>query len=212
MTETPSSWPTFTRDVQRCGAVPSRVTRGTVCPGWLLGACLVASLILLWVGWGHSTAATILLIANVLFIIIAVVKGEHEVYTVPAGSAAARVIDHETGTWPRSAVDNVLRARGLQKEEAEKDKEGNITKRTVTGTIATGVTPRPDGDLVLHLRLGPGVTHSQIDAVQEQLARALRVCRVDGGAVTGTSSGETKLVLTMREAPAVPETLDDEWE
>lgn len=210
MTETNSSWPTFTRDVQRCGAVPSSTTRGTVCPGWLLGACLVASLILLWVGWGHSTTATILLIANVLFIIIAVVKGEHETYAVPAGSATARVIDHETGCWPRAAVDSVLQARGLQKIETEKHQDGSETKK-VTGTVATGVTPLKDGDLILHLRLGPGVSHAQLDSIQEQLARALRVTRADGGASTGVSSGETKLLLTMRNAPVVPETLDDEW-
>lgn len=211
MTETEDSWPQFTRDVQRCGAVPSSTTRGSVCPGWVTGLSLVASVILLWVGWGHSTAARVILIANIALIVIAMVRGEREVYTVPAGSATARVIDEETGTWPRASVDAVLQARGLQKVEVEKDKNGAETKR-VTGTIATGVIPQRDGDLVLCLRLGPGVTHSQIDGVQEQLARALRVTRVDGGATTGVSSGETRLVLTMREAPAVPEQLDDEWE
>lgn len=211
MTETETKWPQFTRDVARVGAVPSSTTRGSVCPGWVTGVSLVASVILLWVGWGHSAAARVILIANIALIIVAMVRGERETYVVPAGSATARVVDAETGCWPRGAVDSVLQARGLQKVETEKDKDGSETKRT-TGTIATGVSPRPDGDLVLHLRLGPGVTHSQIDGIQEQLARALRVRRVDGGASTGVSSGETKLLLTMREAPAVPDSLDDEWE
>lgn len=205
-----TTWPSFTRDTQRVGAVPSSETSETIVPGWVLGATIAASLVLLIFAWGTSTAATIILIANVILALLAARAGEIETYQVPAGSAAARVIDHETGLWPRGAVDSVLRARGLQKVETEKREDGSEIKK-ITGTIATGITPQRDGDLVLHLRLGAGVTHAQLDAVAEQLARALRVRRVDGGASTGVSSGETRLLLTMREAPEVPETLDDEW-
>ena len=158
-------------------------------------------------------------------------KRQAHAYRVPVGSAAARIIDPDTGRWPRGAVDRVLQARGLQKVEHTVEtprrslgyraaRAGGAplpsdTPREVartTGTIATGVTPQRDGDVLLHLRLGPGVTHAQLDALAEQLARALRVTRVDGGARTAVSSGETTIRLTMREAPAVPETLDDEWE
>lgn len=230
--ETTEAWPQFTRDVLRTGAVPSSRTRGASGPRWLTPALVLVAVLLLISTWGPVSGWTTAALAVASGLgVLELVGSEVETYQVPAGSAAARIIDPHTGRWPRAAVDAVLEGRGLQKVErtvenvkpsaaarwwhmSEPERlhthQREVQRRT--GTVATGVTPRRDGDLDLHLRLGPGVSHAQLDGIGEQLARALRVRRVDGLATTGIASGETTLRLTMREAPAVPENLDDVWE
>lgn len=231
-----ADWPQFTRDVLRTGAVPTSRTRGASGPRWLTPALVLVAVLLLISTWGSVSAWTTAALAVASGLgIIELVGSEVETYQVPAGSGAARIIDSHTGRWPRAAVDAVLEGKGLQKverivEQTQPQRRsttltGLAARRVLghartpaeptvrrTGTVATGVTPRKDGDLDLHLRLGPGVSHAQLDAIAEQLARALHVRRVDGLATTGISSGETTLRFTMREAPAVPESLDDEWE
>ena len=239
-TNAQTTWPTFTRDVARVGAAPASETREFAPPAspamlsLVTGAACVG--LLCYAVAHHAWWATAVLVVALAFSALGAAGGMDEAeaagyaYSIPSGSAAARVIDPSTGRWPRGAVDRVLQARGLQKVEhtveaprrslgyraaraggmpLPHDTPREVTRRT--GTIATGVTPQRDGDILLHLRLGPGVTHAQVDALAEPLARALRVTRVDGGARTAVSSGETTIRLTMREA-AVPETLDDEWE
>lgn len=230
-TETTDAWPQFTRDVLRTGAVPSSRTRGASGPRWLTPLLVVLACLLLISTWGSVSGWTTAALAVASGLgVLELVGSETETYRVPVGSAAARIIDRDTGRWPRAAVDAVLEGRGLQRVErtVENVKPSAVSRwwhmseperlhtrqREVEhrrGTIATGITPRRDGDVDLHLRLGPGVSHAQLDGIGEQLARALHVRRVDGLATTGISSGETTVRLTMREAPAVPDALDDEW-